>query len=219
MQRRIIMLILFCLAWIPSFGGVESQDNTMSALDQELMGVILTGNPSRYNEALVVNEPQKNLKKELITPSSGSVRDLLERGANPNAQYVNGYTALMLALEHNQEDAVKALIEHGADVNAAQKDDSTTALHVACKMVYTQPNTIELLVNHGAKLNPIQTPSGFTPLMLAVSAQNIYVVEVLLKNGADVNCKTSDGFTALSIAKGIGDNSIIELLIDSGAKE
>ena len=47
---------------------------------------------------------------------------------------------------------------------------------------------------------------------------HILVASVLLKNGANVNAKTSDGKTPLSIAKENGHARMVELLKANGAK-
>ncbi len=104
------------------------------------------------------------------------MRVLLAAGADPLAKTEDGTTALMAAsgvgLTRVDEDggtnadaveAVKIVLEAGADVNAVNYADDT-ALHGAA---YRGENTIvELLVNRGAKLD-VKNKKGFTPLRVA----------------------------------------------------
>lgn len=49
----------------------------------------------------------------------GSARMLMRSGADKNYQGINGETALHLAASCGQHDLVKLLLNHNADVNAA----------------------------------------------------------------------------------------------------
>lgn len=56
-------------------------------------------------------------------------------------------------------------------------------------------------------------PHNSTPLMLAVQAGNLVVVDLLLNfEDVDLECKDSDGQTALQLAKMHGFPEIAELL-------
>ena len=60
---------------------------------------------------------------------------------------------------------------------------------------------------------------GFTPLILAASSNNLEVVKVLLKYGADINARTDKGLTALKFASDFNqDEKVAELLIKRGAR-
>ena len=56
-----------------------------------------------------------------------------------------------------------------------------------------------------------------TPLMAAVSANDLQMVKSLLKRGANIHAKNLAGATALHIAVGIGDKKMVQLLMDRGA--
>lgn len=53
-------------------------------------------------------------------------RQLLEAGADPDAQQHGGYTALMSAAMHGNQELVRLLLEHGADP-AIESDDGKNA--------------------------------------------------------------------------------------------
>ncbi len=55
---------------------------------------------------------------------------------------------------------------------------------------------------------------GLTPLLIAVSADNMRCVELLITAGADVNCReTKRGWSALHFAVKRNDKDIISLLL------
>jgi ankyrin repeat protein len=57
---------------------------------------------------------------------------------------------------------------------------------------------------------------GFTPLMYAVLNENIEIVKILIKNGADVNSISKYGKTALVIAQEMKNKEIMDFLISNG---
>lgn len=61
---------------------------------------------------------KKNLMYAAMTGNLGAVRELLDGGADPNAVYVRGMTALMAASMEGHEEIVGELLSHGADPNA-----------------------------------------------------------------------------------------------------
>ena len=64
------------------------------------------------------------------------VRRYLDEGVDPNHSYYtrvrNGYTPLHFACSWNKPEAVKLLLERGADVEAIDRDTGHTPLHTAC---------------------------------------------------------------------------------------
>lgn len=118
------------------------------------------------------------------------VRTLLSKGADPNLRSGPGRTALLTAASRDGSyEAVKMLVEKGADINA--KD------------------SLEGFVWSGG--------GGATPLIEAAKTRDIRTVRYLLDHGADVNAKDHVGGTALSQAALRGSTDIARLLIERGA--
>ena len=61
----------------------------------------------------------------------GVVRLLLEKGADVNANYPSGVTALIWASREGHLNVVKLLLEKGADVNARDKFGRTALMMAA----------------------------------------------------------------------------------------
>lgn len=53
----------------------------------------------------------------------------------------------------------------------------------------------------------------------AVNARDIRILELLLQNGADVDCRDSQGQTPLHVAGKIGNGIMIRALLERGADE
>ena len=88
---------------------------------------------------------------------------LFERGANPNARDVRGWTALMYAGMAGQTRVMKKLLEMGADVHPQCDLDGTTAL--SNSIVFGDPTAVRLLLSKGADVD-VRNKEGNTPLAL-----------------------------------------------------
>jgi len=140
-------------------------------------------------------------------PTVARVRELLDRGANPNVRVGVGngdnLSALMLSVYKERRPVTALLIARGADVNARSVNDET-ALSLAS--VFVDVPTVSLLLEKGARLTQ---PDGGTALIDACSAVNLPVVAYLLdKKRAPLNAETRDGETALSAACAANENLV-----------
>jgi ankyrin repeat protein len=112
------------------------------------------------------------------------------------------------------KDAVRALLERKASVNAAQAD-GTTALHWAVRS--DDLDMADALIRAGANVSAANR-DGATPLLLASENGNAAMLEKLLQAGADANARlTKYGDTALMMAARTGKADAIETLIRHGA--
>jgi uncharacterized protein len=116
-------------------------------------------------------------------------------------------------IQDGRRAAALELIAEGADVNAAQRDD-TTPLHWAVYSLDTE--LVRRLLYEGAKAD-VQNRYGSSPLAEAVKAANPALVEMLLDAGADANARNVDGQTTLMLAARTGSVEVAKLLLDAGA--
>jgi ankyrin repeat protein len=132
-----------------------------------------------------------------------TVKELIEKGGDPNAQTKLGKSPLHVAATKEETEITSVLIASGADVNA--KDQiGKTPLMVAVSA--GRRANAEVLLSAGAKVNALDE-SGFTALMWAAMLGFPEFVEILLETGADVNARSKDGRTALGISQNLAENT------------
>ena len=142
-----------------------------------------------------------------------------ENPADVTGRSADGFTALHLAAFFGRQDAVRLLLDRGADADAAGSGWMTgTPLHSATAADLS--DVVILLLEAGANPDPRQS-GGFSPLHAAAQNGNASVVDALLERGADPSATTDDGRTALDLAEASGDPDTIarleaETRIDGG---
>ena len=104
------------------------------------------------------------------------------------------------------------LIEHGADINAADQGGHTP-LMLAVRAGRAQ--TADMLLAQGADIYA-RDGEDLTPLMLAAQARRVECVQLLLEHGADVDARTAQGGTTLMAAADGGCIEIARLLMARG---
>ena len=120
------------------------------------------------------------------------------------------------AAMRGEVEAVRALLEAGADVNTAQ-GDGMTALHWAAEAGDVE--LVGLLLYAGAHVQGVTRIGDYTPLHLASKAGNGQVVAQLLEAGADADAYTTTGeVTPLHFAAASGSAASVEALLDLGAE-
>ncbi|WP_422490504.1 ankyrin repeat domain-containing protein [Endozoicomonas sp. ALE010] len=131
------------------------------------------------------------------------IKTLLARGVDPNFATFDpltnrAYIPLLLAAENGSYVISKALLDHGADLQA--HDCGWTVLHFAARRFSEQKvMLVKCLLDHGADINA-RNHDGQTPLCIAVLRKELMNVNILLGEGADPNIPDKDGKTALDYA-------------------
>jgi ankyrin repeat protein len=120
---------------------------------------------------------------------------------------------LVAAARTADATALRALLQKGADVNAAEAD-GTTALHWASYR--DDGDSADLLIRAGAKVNAAND-LGATPLWTASLNGSEAMVRRLLAAGADPDAALLAGETPVMVASRAGKPAVIEQLIAKGA--
>ena len=108
---------------------------------------------------------------------------------------------LALATTH-RTDAVRALLDAGAQVDEAD-GDGITALGWAA--IANRIELARLLIQRGADVNHVDK-KGMTPLLYAASIDfgDPAMIDLLLRSGARANARSKEGMTALDLARRYG---------------
>ncbi len=126
----------------------------------------------------------------------------------------SGKTPVADATMAGDRETVRALLQQGFDVNAAQ-GDGMTALHWTA--LSGDLETAKMLLYAGANVKASTRLGAFTPLLLASKSGGAPMVTTLLDAGADANDATSNGTTALMLASASGSVEAVSALLDRGA--
>jgi len=119
------------------------------------------------------------------------------------------------AAQKGDLEAVRALLQQGADPNAAQPD-GLTGLHWAA--LNDELGIAEILLYAGATVSPVTRVGGYTPLHLASQSGHGVVARTLLEAGADANAYTTTGVSSLHFAAQADAAEAILALIEHGAE-
>jgi len=157
---------------------------------------------------------------------------LLKRGANVNVTDITGNTALHIAIEHYshkssphlhenlffksdvKEDVIDVLLENKADVNFLNRFGETP-LYSA--VFYTMIGVVSKMVQvYGGN------PNKGSPLIAACLRENVELVDMLLRHGADPNLPSMKGYQGsndmpLFLAAERGKSDIVMSLLNAGA--
>lgn len=129
---------------------------------------------------------------------------------------------IMVAIEGQNIDVLKALIDAGADVQFQRDADGWTPLHLAsinCVDEEAEEDDVfrsdiaEALIQAGADVNA-RADDGATPVF---DVNHYLMVEFLHRHGADINLPTQEGWTPAHLAIDDGAVRRFKLLLELGA--
>jgi tetratricopeptide (TPR) repeat protein len=144
-----------------------------------------------------------------------AVRELLDRGADPDARYPYNFSdpVLYVAAQQGSAEIVRMLLDHGAYPDNTG-GDYQTALHRAC--YYGNTEAAAVLLDDGADIEA-RTNEGITPLYLTCEKGRIETAKLLLDRGASVDCANGVGWTPLFEAAQWGQAGLVQLFLEHSA--
>ncbi|CAH8655158.1 unnamed protein product [Schistosoma rodhaini] len=155
-------------------------------------------------------DEQTPLHVACLTGTPELIAVLLSCKANPNLPARDGYTALHIACKEGRHDLLGQLLEAGADLNARTKK-GFTALHLAAKRGHVKVAK-QLIQAQPKSVNAIGQ-NDLTPLHIATHYNRLPVVQLLLDNNAQVDCRAGNGYTSLHMAAKQNHLDIATLLL------
>ena len=137
--------------------------------------------------------------------------ELLNEGADINAQNGKAGSALQIASRDGSDQIVRMLLDRGVDVNVQSRWHGRALLE-ASSMGHFQ--RVQLLLDKGADINAQGISYG--ALQAASQREHSYMIRGLLDAGADVNAHGWRGSALLEASAG-GHIQTVQILLDKGA--
>jgi len=142
------------------------------------------------------------------------VRELLQRGLDPNTRDSHGNPGVVRAMRNDSWRVAQVLLQApGLRVNDANPQGETP-LMLACSK--GQLDLVRELLSLGARINQ----PGWTPLHYAASADSphsLAIAQLLLDEHAYIDAESPNGSTPLMLAAQYGSQAMVELLLNAGA--
>uniref|UniRef100_A0A8C7DRT4 Transient receptor potential cation channel, subfamily A, member 1b n=1 Tax=Oncorhynchus kisutch TaxID=8019 RepID=A0A8C7DRT4_ONCKI len=124
-----------------------------------------------------------------------------------------GSMPLHWAVERNQPESCRALLELGVEPNVLNKA-LMSPLHLAVS--YQHNHLVKLLLSHYKTESNLQGCLGNTPVMLACSINNTEALSILLKHGAQLSSQNKLGHFAIHTAAFAGAKKAMEVILKAG---
>ncbi|MDO8290642.1 MAG: ankyrin repeat domain-containing protein [Parvibaculum sp.] len=157
--------------------------------------------------------PDNSLVEAARTGNIAGIRNALMRGIPVDDGGVEYVPAIIVAAANNQADAVRFLLEQGANPNRKARD-GRTALSAAAQ----SGNAMITAILLDAKANPdLIADNGDSPLFIAVRGRRAAIVQQLLAHNVDLTDTDITGRTALDEAEERNFDEIAQMLRDAGA--
>ena len=120
---------------------------------------------------------------------------LLSNGAELNARDFHGRTAFMLSLRQGNKELTRYFLDQGAELHTNYT--LTNALFDA--ITGQDVEMTEYLLQHGFSVN-IMNRTQTTPIHIAAAKGDVDIIDLLIRQGANVNQLDDDGWNALLFA-------------------
>jgi ankyrin repeat protein len=231
----------------PGEAAVKTLRDAAGRGDLLLLAELLDAHPGLINERGGPGT-RTALHSAVFGGQEGTVKFLLERGADPNIRCEGDYAfPLHFACEKQHLPIIRLLIEGGADPVGEGDYHELGVIGWATAWDYLKPRQeiVDYLLSHGATHNifsavamgevdairklVVTSPADLEkrmdgvrmrryPLHLAVVKKQREALSALLDLGANIEALDEAGFTALDQAAFLGETAMAQVLLDRGAK-
>ncbi len=147
-----------------------------------------------------------NLKNSVLA------QQLIQMGANVNAQDIDGTTPLMFAAYNGDMEMVKLLIQNGANIFDTDSDNGSLMLYAAGG---GNLEIVQFLEEQGISLHNSDS-RGTTPFIAAAHDNRKDVMVYLSGKGVDIDAQDEKGNTAFITAAQNNNPSALEFLAELG---
>ncbi|MDF2576826.1 MAG: hypothetical protein K0S74_310 [Chlamydiales bacterium] len=155
--------------------------------------------------------------------SSGSLHQLLEKGAAIHLKDKQGNTPFHLACLHEHENALEILFEfHKEALLKMCNSSKQNLLHELCKSQELESiwkiQVIKLLLKHGFSINGVDE-EGKSPLYFACEYGDLSLVKALIELGASSLLSTHASVYPIEVACRYGHEAVVEFLLNLNRRQ
>jgi Ankyrin repeats (3 copies) len=149
------------------------------------------GSQGKFKRNRVGTGLERALVRAAVNGDLAGIEELLRAGVNVNCTTDNGQAGnpLIGAASHGRLEAVRLLLDWGADPNLVVRDEGTPLI-VAARDGWT--DIVALLLDRGARIDQVYPGYYGNALNQASRYGHMGVVKLLVARGADVNAQVWD---------------------------
>nr|GMC48650.1 ankyrin-3 isoform X1 [Ipomoea batatas] len=209
---------------------LEDMPPNMSHCGRTLLHhAILCGNAGAVKVLLEcgahVESPVKTTRKTDFCPLHMAVRlgfstvlkCLIDFGCDIDSKTEASETGLMICARYKQEECLKILLRHGADlglVNTAGQSASSIAGSNRWQLGFQEA---VLSIIRDGKVPKSSNMSIFSPLLFVAQSGDVLALKALIEQGINLDNQDESGFSAVMVAAREGHVDTFRLLVFSGA--
>lgn len=230
-MKRLLKFLLISILPIAACNHPENREANKIANYAALISYIQANDLKSFKESMTAEInldsliPDKSNHKSYTLlgyackyPRIDFMKELMLRKANINiaqADEIYEYDALYVAIEANNEAAVRILLDNGANPNGNYTEDGLSPLALAC--INNHVENVKILIAKKAYVNGNAAEQGkvFVPLIISVNNDSYQISKLLIAAGADPNLKNTENQSAITVAKNKGNSTIEALLSES----
>lgn len=209
MTDRSLILVVACAAILIGSCGTNTESGEAKTIitpgKERVINPVVNDTLSSFPTAPL----NDSIYEAALSGMGHEVLEMLDRGADINAQDTDGRTVLMYASFNGYSELIRNLLLRGAKVNLVDIN-GRTALMLAASGPFA--DAVKLLLDHNADPNMIDKQEHFTALMYAAAEGQLEVVKLLMKYQADPKMKDIDGDDAVTFARNNGHMAVVEYL-------
>ena len=148
-----------------------------------------------------------------------TIANMIAFGFDPKKKNVQGYDALGKACSEKRGELITFFLKHGCSLDEKQGRIQTTPFLLCCS--WCDEKLFRLFVEKKVNFKEKDTMgwNAFHKIVYNPSA-TVYMIDTLVKNGADINAKGTSGYTPLhncAMAKNPCPMEVLEAMIRAGA--
>ena len=169
---------------------------------------------ARTREVTFEKSESKSIIEAVINNDIPSVNKFVEINSDIEGQSENGITSLFVAVETEQAEVAKVLLQNGASPNTYSSDGRFPLIIATANQ---DEELVEMLLENGADPN-MTNKHDVSSLMFATGKTSIEILNNLIDHGADLNHKSKLGHTPLMTAVLANNINMVQALVSKGAK-